>query len=81
MSTSLNGMLTEKFHSYVEFFQLRKVDLPQDFEDAIQLTEVQKQDIQKAYAEKNQTVIQLQTTTIQAVYSRDQFVTLYSLID
>ena len=41
-----------KCHSNIDFFQLRSVELPTAFEVAIQDTEVKKQDIQKATAEK-----------------------------
>ena len=60
MEMSLNQFFMENFFATVEFFQLRDVHLPSEFEDAIQLTEVKKQDIQKAYAEMNQTRVQLE---------------------
>lgn len=55
------------------------VDLPDAFEDAIQLSEVKKQDILKAYAEKNRTVIELETTQMQAEYQKNVTI-VYNLI-
>ena len=40
--------------------------MPDKFEDSIQLTEVKKQDIQKAYAEMNKTVVELETLRMTA---------------
>lgn len=51
MQVALNQVFASHCYSSVEFFQLRNVDLPDKFEDAIQLSEVKKQSIQKAYAE------------------------------
>jgi len=45
----------------VQFFQLRSVDLPNLFEDSIQLTEVKKQDISKATAEQNRIKVEIDT--------------------
>lgn len=47
------------------------VDLPDKFENAIQLSEVKKQEIQKAYAEKNKTVVELETLRLTAQYQRN----------
>ena len=46
------------------------VDLPDPFENAIQLSEVKKQDIIKASAEKNRTVIELETLMLKAEYEK-----------
>lgn len=54
-----------------EFFQLRSVDLPDDFEDAIQLSEVKKQDIQKAEAERSRTQVEIQTKLMTADLNRN----------
>jgi len=43
MQTKLDTYFQKEFSSIVEFFQLRKVDLPDKFEASIQETEVQKQ--------------------------------------
>ena len=56
-----------------------KVDLPDKFEDAIQLSEVKKQDILKAYAEKNRTIVELDTERIQAEFQAN--VTIVSFWD
>lgn len=45
--------------------------MPDKFENAIQLSEVKKQEIQKAYAEKNKTVVELETLTLSAQYQRN----------
>ena len=63
---ALNEVRQEKTHCNVEFFQLRDVDLPDQFEDAIQLTEVMKQDIHKAEAEKNKIKIEIKTKIMKA---------------
>lgn len=56
---------TEAFCT-VPFFQLRSVSLPPDFEHAIQQTEVKKQDIQTASAEKDTQEVQMKTKVLQA---------------
>ncbi|OMJ94404.1 hypothetical protein SteCoe_2457 [Stentor coeruleus] len=50
-----------------KFFKLKNVDLPDDFEDALQQTQVKKQDIEKAEAEKSKAIIQMQTNVTKAV--------------
>lgn len=50
----------------VPFFQLRAVSLPQKFEDAIQITEVQKQDIETAHREQKNVNVTMQTKVLQA---------------
>mmetsp|Transcript_80824 Transcript_80824/g.142545 ORF Transcript_80824/g.142545 Transcript_80824/m.142545 type:complete len:309 (+) Transcript_80824:48-974(+) len=52
--------------SDVAFFQLRSVSLPAEFESAIQQTEVKKQDIQTAAAEKGNQEVQMQTKVLEA---------------
>merc|ERR1740121_3204255 len=47
-------------------FQLRSVGLPTDFEDAIQETEVMKQDVRVAQAEQSSTKVSLETQLMQA---------------
>ncbi len=42
MAINLNNFYTSELHSTIEFFQLRSVDLPDEFENAIQQTEVTK---------------------------------------
>lgn len=55
-----------KAFSDVPFYQLRAVTLPQEFENAIQDTEVKKQDIQTATAEKDNQEVQMETKVLQA---------------
>ena len=47
------------------------MDLPDDFEDAIQLSEVKKQDIQKAEAERSRTQVEIQTKLMTADLNRN----------
>jgi len=47
------------------FFQLRAVSLPSAFEQAIQETEVKKQDIQTAQAEYDNQEVQMKTAVLQ----------------
>jgi hypothetical protein len=53
MKQRLDARLRVDMYTQVVFFQLRSIDLPDDYELALQLTEVTKQDILKAEAEKN----------------------------
>lgn len=57
----LNKELEENCFSTVEYFQLKSINLPDPYEKAIQHTEVMKQDIHKANAEKNKMKIELET--------------------
>lgn len=68
---SLDTVLRSKVSASVEFFQLRSVDLPDDFENAIQLSEVKKQDIQKAEAERSRTQVEIQTKLMTADLNRN----------
>jgi len=56
----------DRLFSTVFSFQLRTVGLPKPFEDAIQETEVKKQDVRVALAEQNSTKVQLETQLMQA---------------
>lgn len=58
---ALNKELNATSFSNVQFLQLRSVDLPAKFEQAIQESEVKKQDIQKANAELNKMKIETDT--------------------
>lgn len=51
MSFQLNSRLQKDVYVEVVFFQLKSVNLPDDYENAIQATEVTKQGILKAQAE------------------------------
>ncbi len=57
--------------SDVIFLQLRSVDLPNEFEDAIQLTEVKKQDINIAEAEKKKVQVEVETLIRSAEYQKN----------
>ena len=66
MQKKLNATFAEECFATVDYFQLKSIDLPDDYEKAIQITEVMKQDIHKAQAEKEKMVIELQTKVKQA---------------
>lgn len=55
-----------RLYASIFSFQLRAVSLPVEFEDAIQETEVMKQDLQVAKAEQNSTRVALETELMQA---------------
>ena len=57
----LNEIFTKQCYSFIQFLQLRSVDLPSLFEQAIQESEVKKQDIQKAFAELNKVKVEVDT--------------------
>lgn len=66
----MHKLLEEHFksHAYSEvpFFQLRTVHLPDDFEAAIQDTQVKQQEIQIAVAEQSQNRVRYETKVLQA---------------
>jgi len=70
ISVAFYKALKKKFetelYASIFSFQLRSVHLPKAFEDAIQETEVMKQDKQVALAEQNATRIELETELMQA---------------
>jgi len=76
MQKALDLHFRTNCYSNIEFFQLRSVDLPDKFEDAIQLSEVKKQDIRKAQAEKEKTVVELETSRIKAEYQKNVTINL-----
>jgi len=76
MQTSLDSHFKSNCFSNIEFFQLRSVDLPDKFEDAIQLSEVKKQDIRKAQAEKEKMVVELETLKIKSEYQKNVTINL-----
>lgn len=76
MQTALDQHFRTNCFSSVEFFQLRSVDLPDKFESAIQLSEVKKQDIKKAQAEKEKMVVELETSRIKAEYQKNVTINL-----
>jgi hypothetical protein len=58
-------------YSYIQFLQLRSVDLPNPFEDAIQESEVKKQDIKKAEAELNKVRVEVDTRIKSAEFQKN----------
>lgn len=63
-------------YANVQYLQLRSVDLPNPFEDAIQQTEVKKQDIQKALAELNKVNVEIDTLIKSADYQKNVTINL-----
>ena len=61
MEEEVELALNTTMHTVIKFFQLKNVDLPNSFEDAIQLTEVKKQDIDKAEAERSKVLVEIET--------------------
>lgn len=66
MERQLKKDFKDRLFSNVYSFQLRTVSLPDEFESAIQETEVMRQDLQVAEAEQNATRVALETQLIQA---------------
>jgi regulator of protease activity HflC (stomatin/prohibitin superfamily) len=58
-------------YSNIQFLQLRSVDLPNPFEDAIQESEVKKQDIKKAEAELNKVKVEVDTRIKSAEFQKN----------
>lgn len=58
-------------YSNIQFLQLRSVDLPNLFEEAIQESEVKKQDIKKAEAELNKVKVEVDTRIKSATFQKD----------
>ena len=75
ISTEMQAVLNETFagqcYGTVELFQLKNIDLPSDFEKSIQDTEVKRQDIHKAEAEKSKMQIELETKVKQALIASE----------
>jgi len=66
MEKDLKKVFEDQLFGTIFSFQLRAVGLPEDFEDAIQKTEVMKQDVHVAEAEQNSTRVSYETKLIQA---------------
>jgi len=70
ISLEMHNLLRDHFnkHAYadVPFFQLRTVHLPDQFENAIQETQVKQQEIQIASAEQSQNRVAYETRVLQA---------------
>lgn len=76
MQIYLDKALNTSYFANVEFFQLRSVDLPIEFDNAIALTEISKQNISKAYAQFNASVVNMQTQLFQAEYAANVTINL-----
>lgn len=72
----LNNHFNETCYANIEFLQLRRVELPTKFEDAIQDTEVMKQDIQKANAELNKAKVEIETQILTADFHKNATINL-----
>lgn len=66
MEALLERDFASDLFAHVFSFQLRSVGLPKEFEEAIQQTEVMKQDLSVAVAEQNSTRVSLETQLMQA---------------
>lgn len=66
MEALLKKDFQEFLYSHIFSFQLRSVGLPPPFEDAIQETEVQKQDLEVAQAEQKSQKVSMETQLMQA---------------
>lgn len=66
MQQALNQTFAQYCYATVDYFQLKSIDLPDKYEVAIQETEVKRQDIHKAEAEKSKMTIELETKIKQA---------------
>ena len=67
----LDKIFQKLCYSNIKFLQLRSVDLPTLFEASIQESEVKKQDIQKAKAEQNKIIIEVDTKIKAAEFQKD----------
>ena len=67
----LNEVFENLCYSSIQFLQLRSVDLPNLFEASIQESEVKKQDIQKAKAEQNKIMIEVDTQIKSAEFQKN----------
>jgi hypothetical protein len=68
---NLDKVFSQICYANIQFLQLRSVDLPNLFEQSIQLSEVKKQDIQKAQAELNKVRIEMDTKIKAAEFQKD----------
>jgi hypothetical protein len=76
---NLDKKFSEICFANIQFLQLRSVDLPTEFEESIQESEVKKQDIQKATAELNKVRIEVETKTKAAEFQKDVTIVRFSL--
>ena len=68
---SLNKQFRKVVYADVQFLQLRTVHLPNLFEDSIQVSEVKRQDIQKAYAELSKVTVEVDTRIKSANFQKE----------
>jgi regulator of protease activity HflC (stomatin/prohibitin superfamily) len=68
---TLNDAFNKTCYANIQFLQLRSVDLPAPFEQAIQESEVKRQDIQKASAELNKVRIEVDTKIKSAEFQKN----------
>jgi hypothetical protein len=66
MEEKLRSDFENQLYATIFSFQLRAVGLPKNFEKAIQMTEVKKQDVHVAEAEQQSTRVALETSLMQA---------------
>lgn len=71
MKAELTKTFTASCHALIEALQLRTVSLPREFELSIQETEVKKQDIEKAKAEKNKVLVECETRVKEAEFQKN----------
>lgn len=76
---SLNNAFNRICYANIQFLQLRSVDLPNLFEESIQLSEVKKQDIQKALAELNKVRIEMDTKIKAAEFQKEVMIVSFQL--
>ena len=76
MHEDLEYRLSTDLFTKVVFFQLRSIDLPNDYEDAIQFTEVTKQSILLAEAQRKKNQVVLDTQIQQAAIAK-QITTIF----
>ena len=69
--SELDKIFQNLCYSNIQFLQLRSVDLPNLFEASIQESEVKKQDIQKAKAEQNKILIEVDTQIKAAEFQKN----------
>lgn len=78
---TLDKYFSEICYSNIQFLQLRSVDLPDLFEQSIQVSEVMKQDIQKAQAELSKVKIEMDTKIKAAEFQKNVAIVCYNNIN
>jgi len=71
MKAELSKTFNITCHALIEALQLRTVSLPKEFELSIQQTEVKKQDIEKAKAERNKVMVECETRVKEAEFQKN----------